>query len=197
MNKSLAIKLAVIFIILIILIFGGWFFMFFWGGEEKNPDFENININAPVFNNDNSTVINKNTNIQNTNSTVANVLTGTWVSECLVPDAGSPWSEKHQFVIKTDGTAVHTRFSSYDHNCNTTGPIIAEYRYTLPATGQINLTDQNTGDTIYDMYQITSNTLLFGHGFQAKYPAGYDATQGFFASRRFSVLNNYIVYYKK
>ena len=197
MGKSLIIKLVVGLVVLIIIIFGGWFFMFFWGGEEKNPDFENININAPIIANANSAVINTNANNQNTNSTVVNALVGTWVSDCLVPDVNSDWSEKHQFVIKTDGTAVHTRWSSYDHNCSSTDPTNKEYHYTLPATGQINLADQDGGYTIYDIYQITGQTLLFGHGFQAHYPAGYDATQGNSASHRFSVLNNYIVYYKK
>lgn len=127
-----------------------------------------------------------------------NALVGTWLSACLVPDQGSAWSEQHQFVIKSDGTAVYTRWSASDHAC-TRGSDIAtrNYTYTVPATGQINLTDNDAGATIYDMYQITGTTLKFGHGFQAHYPTGYDATQGGTAANRFQVLNDYIVYTKQ
>lgn len=131
-------------------------------------------------------------------TTADNALVGTWLSECLVPDLGSAWSEQHQFVIKADGTAVYTRWSAADHAC-THGDDIAtrNYVYTLPADNQINLTDNDAGATIFDMYQITGTTLKFGHGFQAHYPTGYDATQGNTLANRFHVLNNYIVYTKQ
>jgi hypothetical protein len=58
-------------------------------------------------------------------------------------------------------------------------------------------TDNEAEATIYDMYQLSGTTLKFGHGFQAHYPAGYDATQGGTAVNRFHVLNDYIVYTKQ
>ncbi|MFH0952570.1 MAG: hypothetical protein V1838_05355, partial [Patescibacteria group bacterium] len=102
-----------------------------------------------------------------------------------------------QFVINADGTAVYTRWSAYDHSCSPTDTAIRNYQYTLPSAGQIDLTDIDQGETIYDMYQVTGATLEFGHGFQAHYPAGFDATQGSSATNRFSVLNDYIVYTKQ
>lgn len=127
-----------------------------------------------------------------------NALVGTWLSACLVPDLNSAWSEQHQFVIKADGTAVYTRWSSADHVC-THGNDIAtrNYVYSIPAVGQINLTDNDAEATIYDMYQLSGTTLKFGHGFQTHYAAGYDATQGGTAANRFHVLNDYIVYTKQ
>lgn len=129
--------------------------------------------------------------------TADNTLVGTWLSACLVPDLGSAWSEQHQFVIKGDGTAVYMRWSAYDHNCSKADTATRNYVYTLPTTGQINLTDNEVGATIYDMYQLSGTTLKFGHGFQARYPAGYDATQGNTVANRFRVLNEYIVYTKQ
>lgn len=130
-------------------------------------------------------------------TTTDNTLVGTWLSKCLVPDLGSAWSEQHQFVIKADGTAVYTRWSAYDHNCTKTDTATRNYAYALPAAGQINLTDTGEGATFYDIYQVTGQTLKFGHGFQAHYPAGYDATQGNTAANPFHVLNDYIVYTKQ
>lgn len=124
-------------------------------------------------------------------------LVGVWLSKCLVPDEGSAWSEQHQFVINSEGTAVYTRWSAYDHNCTKTNTIIRNYTYTLPAAERINLTDTEAGATIYDMYLVSGQTLKFGHGFQARYPAGYDATQGNTAANPFHVLNDYIVYTKQ
>jgi len=131
---------------------------------------------------------------------VDSALVGTWVSDCLVPDPESPWSEKHQFVIKDDGTAVHTRWSNdkMDHNCIPNwemGTIVNNFQFTIPQTGQINLSEN--GQTMYDIYQISGKDLMFGHGFQAHYPAGYDATQGQSEGHRFHDLNTYIVYHKQ
>ncbi len=127
-------------------------------------------------------------------------LVGTWVSDCLVPDPESPWSEKHQFVIKDDGSAVHTRWSndSRSHDCTPNwelGTATTNYELTTPQTGQVNIL--YSGQTIYDIYQISGTNLEFGHGFQAHYPAGYDATQGQTESNRFHDLNTYIVYHKQ
>ncbi|MFA6511816.1 MAG: hypothetical protein WCV86_01650 [Patescibacteria group bacterium] len=141
---------------------------------------------------------NANTN-EGTNTSVAtnNTLAGTWISDCLVPDEGSAWSERHQFVIQTDGTATHTRWASYDHTCGAGDTTVTDYQYTIPQAGQINLFNLDLGETIFDIYQITDTTLLFGHGFQAHYPAGYDTMQGSSANNRFSVLNTYIAYHKQ
>ncbi|MFA6493052.1 MAG: hypothetical protein WCV58_02875 [Patescibacteria group bacterium] len=127
-------------------------------------------------------------------------LVGTWTSDCLVPDSNSPWSEKHQMVIKDDGSAVHTRWSndSTSHDCVPNwelGTATTNYQLTTPQTDQVNIL--YSGQTIYDIYKISGTNLEFGHGFQAHYPAGYDATQGQSESNRFHDLNTYIVYHKQ
>lgn len=127
-------------------------------------------------------------------------LVGTWTSDCLVPDTNSPWSEKHQMVIKDDGSAVHTRWSndSTSHDCVPNwefGTATTDYKLTIPQTGQVNIL--YSGQTIYDIYKISGTDITFGHGFQAHYPAGYDATQGQSESNRFHDLNTYIVYHKQ
>ncbi len=129
-------------------------------------------------------------------------LVGTWTSECLVPDQDSPWSEKHQFVINADGSAVHTRWSSDDHGCGPSGypgTLTNNYKMTVAKTatsgalGQINLLDTGENATYYDVYQVNGNTLKFGHGFRNDFP--YDAN-GTSEGARIATLNDYIVYSK-
>ncbi|MFH1207638.1 MAG: hypothetical protein V1668_03455 [Patescibacteria group bacterium] len=201
-TKSKAIVWFVVIIILLFIFSGG---LFFWSSfmsdneNEKNPKLDNAltnaaerfaaNTNNPATN---TSTLNGNSGISNSAS--ASSIVGTWTSDCLVPDQNSAWSEKHRFVINADGTAVHTRWSGSDHNCTAGDTLVNNYSYTIPQSGQINLTDRDLGSTIYDIYQISDGTLKFGHGFQSPYPAGYDATQGNSSTNRFHNFNNYIVY---
>jgi len=121
-------------------------------------------------------------------------LVGTWVSDCLVPDQNSPWSEKHQFVIKSDGTATHTRWSSGGHDCSPDTTMATNYTITIPSAGKINLTDTSGAGTLYDIYQVSGNTLEFGHGFRNNEP--YPSANGTSEAARITTLNNYIIYKK-
>ncbi|MBM2821207.1 MAG: hypothetical protein HW405_967 [Candidatus Berkelbacteria bacterium] len=127
-------------------------------------------------------------------------LVGTWTSDCLVPDANSPWSEKHQFVINANSTAVHTRWSSSGHDCSVETTMTDNYTLTIIKQsasgdlGQINLLDTAKSVTYYDVYQITGNTLEFGHGFRNNLT--YDSKMGGSESDRISSLNKYIIYKK-
>ena len=125
-------------------------------------------------------------------------LVGTWVSDCLVPDPDSPWSEKHQFVIRSDGSAVHTRWSSSGHECVPDETIINNYTLTIPSPGQIDIKDNDLNQTIYDIYEISGNTLLFGHGFRGDSDAMQvkDNNFGLNPETRFTTLNEFIVYKK-
>ncbi|MFA5051576.1 MAG: hypothetical protein WC544_00755 [Patescibacteria group bacterium] len=196
---------AVVIIILVLCLAGGFFYWRSFQPETEdtdNPYLENAMTQAEerFTNNANSTGTNTSVTSngqQNTDSTATTgSLVGTWTSDCLVPDANSPWSEQHKFVFLSDGSAVHTRWSGSDHNCTVVDTLVNTYSYVIPGTGQINLTDQDTGSTIYDIYLISGDTLEFGHGFQSPYPAGYDATQGYSAANRFHDLNTYIIYKK-
>ncbi|MCX6807023.1 MAG: hypothetical protein NT135_02820 [Candidatus Berkelbacteria bacterium] len=183
-------KIVLIIGIILLIVFGGYFGLA-WVLRKAN---NSANIAVP-----NPTDSNQATTKQKAGNFDKN-LVGTWVSDCLVPDEASPWSEKHQIVIKDDGSAVHTRFSndSRSHDCTPNwqyGTATTNYQFTIPKTGQVNILYE--GQFIYDIYQITGKDLLFGHGFQAHYPAGYDATQGQSESNRFHVLNTYIVYHKQ
>ena len=125
-------------------------------------------------------------------------LVGTWVSDCLVPDPDSPWSEKHQFVIKSDGSAIHTRWSSSGYECMAGETMTNNYKLTTPSAGQIDIKDTDLNQTMYDIYKISGNTLLFGHGFRG------DSTEmqvkdnnfGLNPETRFTTLNEFIVYKK-
>jgi len=125
-------------------------------------------------------------------------LVGTWVSDCLVPDSDSPWSEKHQFVIKPDGSAVHTRWSSSDHECVAGETIINNYKLTTPSSGQIDIKDIDLNQTMYDIYKISGNILLFGHGFRGDSADMQvkDNNFGLNPETRFATLNGFIVYKK-
>lgn len=125
-------------------------------------------------------------------------LVGTWQTACLVPDTGSKWAEKHQFVI--DGAkATHTRWSDDTgaNNCdkpNTT--LVNKYTYTVPASGQINLNDLDNGVTVFDIYKVEGSTLEFGHGFRVNY-SGANKINGDTEANRIDTLNTYLIYKKK
>lgn len=128
-------------------------------------------------------------------------LVGTWTSDCLVPDPNSPWSEKHQFVIKSDGTAVHTRVSSSGQSCSADTTLTDNYKMTVVKTGtfgelgQINLLDTGKNATIYDSYQVNGSTLKFGHGF-CNCTKLCSASGGSTEGDRINCLNDYIIYKK-
>lgn len=183
----------VVIILILLFIFGGFMFwrMFFgFPGSEADKIVE-----QKLLENQNQK--NSATPSQNAQSSKINAaLAGTWVSDCLVPDSNSPWSEKHQFVINADGTAVHTRWSSSGHNCSPDTTMIDKYTLTIPAKGQINLSDTEKGAIIYDIYETDGSALYFGHGFRGDKMA-YPATFGDSPSKRINTLNRYIVYRKK
>ncbi|MFA6099065.1 MAG: hypothetical protein WCV50_06045 [Patescibacteria group bacterium] len=131
------------------------------------------------------------------NTTTASVdaaLVGTWESDCLVPDENSPWSEKHQFVINADGTAVHTRWSSGDHDCAPGDTLVNSYTIKTEQN-QIDLNDLENDAIIYDIYKIEGTTLRFGHGFRGDHLA-YPQNDGTTSTLRIENLNDFIVYHK-
>lgn len=140
-------------------------------------------------------------------------LVGSWQSECLVPDPESKWAEQHSFVIKKDGTATHTRKDWGMNDCTTlepTGTIVDTFKLTIPSVNKINLNyvssdnsrmtgaqaSQFSGQIIYDIYQVSGNTLEFGHGFRGD-DLAYGDRSGGSEGDRFDTLNTFIVYTKK
>jgi len=122
-------------------------------------------------------------------------LIGSWKSACLIPDEKSDYAEQHYFVFYANRTTIHTRETFYKKSCTgSSDTSINNYSYTIPSAGQINLTDLVTGQTLYDIYQLQTGSLLFGHGFRNTLP--YPATAGSSDSDRMSNLNQYIVYSK-
>lgn len=121
-------------------------------------------------------------------------LIASWDTGCLVPDEGSDWAERHTFSFNSNGTANHKRYSggrlcnnlTVDHNDNFTWEIVGN--------GQINLY-YSTGGKIYDIYQISGDTLKFGHGFCNCTSSGgkYGGSDG----DRFVQLNNFLLYKKQ
>lgn len=183
----------VVIILILFFAFGGFLFwrMFFGfpGGEMDKIVEQKL---LETQNQKNSTKP-----VQNSQpSQIDSAMVDTWVSNCLVPDQNSPWSEKHQFVINADGTAVHTRWSSGGHNCSPDTTMVDKYTFTIPAKGQINLTDTEKGATIYDVYETDGSALYFGHGFRGDKMA-YPSKFGDSLANRIDTLNKYIVYRKK
>ncbi|MCX6763016.1 MAG: hypothetical protein NT093_04545 [Candidatus Moranbacteria bacterium] len=173
-GNSLLIVLLVVLILVITGLFLFWR-MFFGFGGNTIPD-EMLSKNA-VSKTASSSASKK--------AKIDPVLVGTWESDCLVPDAGSPWSEKHQFIFNADGTAQHTRWSSSGHDCSPQTTMVDKYAVSTPSSGQIDFNlIEGTGSIPQDIYQVTGNTLLFGHGFRNTLPYGA------------GTLNRYIVYKK-
>lgn len=143
-------------------------------------------------------------------------LVGTWESDCLVPNPENKWAEKHQIIIKSDGTATQTRWSWFMNDCTTLQPeliIVSKYKLAVPIAGKINFTytDYNNpqmskelqqaskieiGATFYDIYKVSGNTLEFGQGFRGD-NLPYGAKFGGSEMERIDSLNSYIVYKKK
>lgn len=136
---------------------------------------------------------------QATKGTADKNLVGTWETDCLVPKANEKWAEKHQFVIEGN-KAIHTRWSDWSgaNNCDKKSAmtLVNKYTYTVPASGQINLTDTENGITTFDMYAVNGPTLEFGHGFRLSY-AGASKLNGETEANRIDTLNTYLVYKKQ
>ena len=127
---------------------------------------------------------------------VDEVLVGTWDTGCLVPDANSPWAERHTFTINSNSTANHKRYSG-----NSCAALAVDnddnLNFTIPESKKINLTYTSgiaAGTTAYDIYQISGNTLKFGHGFCNCSSSG--GKYGTSEADRFIQLNDFLVYKK-
>lgn len=137
-------------------------------------------------------------------------LIGTWNTGCLTPDADSPYSEKHTFVIMEDGeTAVKTDINYDKQNCIGNTIVNKSTSFVLEIKGRvneavtetlaINLTaagGDTSGSTLYDIYQVTGTTLLFGHGFRNLLSYAGAESGGVTEAGRISTLNQYLVYKK-
>lgn len=143
-------------------------------------------------------------------------LVGTWESDCLVPKLDEKWAEKHQIIIKSDGTATQTGRSWFMNDCTTLQPentVISKYNLSIPINGKINFTytgydnpqmdkdlQQSSkiaiGATFYDIYQVSGNTLEFGQGFRGD-NLPYGTHFGGSEAERIDSLNSFIVYKKK
>ncbi|MDO8598608.1 MAG: hypothetical protein Q7S02_00705 [bacterium] len=121
-------------------------------------------------------------------------LVGTWVSDCLVPDLNSDWSERHTFTFDPSGTAGYVRDIGYNHSCSGDRNVMS-YRYLVPMEGQIDLSDLDSGATMYDTYAMSGATLKLGHGFRNKF--AYPGATGDSPASRIPTLNDYIVYTRK
>lgn len=183
----------IIIILILFLIVGGFMFwrMFFgFSGDERDRT-----VDQKIFESQNPEALAQPVK-NNQSSQIDPALVGTWASDCLAPDSNSPWSEKHQFVINADGTAVHTRWSSGGHNCSPDTTLTDKYTLAIPMKGQMNLADMEKGATIYDIYETDGSILFFGHGFRGDHMA-YPGKFGESSSNRINNLNKYIVYRKK
>jgi len=122
-------------------------------------------------------------------------LVSDWETDCKVPDPDSDWAEKHYFTIRSDGTAVHHRWSG--SSCATMQDDGADdYSITIPNPGQINFT-YVSGSTFYDIYQVNGDILYFGHGFCNCSTGLATGNFGGTQETRFSILNTYLDYHRK
>ena len=183
-SKSSCLKASVIIIIIFVVLIGGYFGLA-WVLRTVNEKYGSETTPSENSGGKDDTNIDKN-------------LIGEWESECLTPDPNSPWAEKHYFKINSDGTATHIRWSSDQaFNCTSVSmTLTTEYTIKTPATGKIDFIDKESGATSYDIYQISGNTLLFGHGFRGD-NLPYGTKFGGSESERIDTLNQFIVYTKK
>lgn len=122
-------------------------------------------------------------------------IVGSWDTGCLVPDTGSPWAERHTFIINSDGTAEHERFVG--SSCkNLVKDPDDEFTYTIPILGKINLKYTSDNSMIYDIYEVSDNELRFGHGF-CNCTKFCSNTGGATEADRFTCLNDFLVYKKQ
>jgi len=132
---------------------------------------------------------------------VDSALVDDWDTGCLLPDVNSPWAERHTFTISSSGTANHKRYTG--ESCATlssTPDHDDDMNLTIPSAGKINLTYTSgiaAGTTIYDIYQVSGDTLYFGHGFCN---CTKDLASGNFGNTeatRVMSLNTFLAYKKK
>ncbi|KKP92598.1 MAG: hypothetical protein UR98_C0022G0006 [Parcubacteria group bacterium GW2011_GWA1_36_12] len=203
-SKSSWIILVVVGAVFLLAVAG--FFTWRYYQAKKVDDLANqIMANPSAFKNGTS----PNTSTK-TNGKIDQNLVGTWESDCLVPDPGSKWAEKHKYVINSDGTAIHTRQDWEMNDCTSvqpTGLITDQIKLSIPSAGKIDQTivsEENSrsnpnapasGMVMYDIYQVSGSTLEFGWGFRDDVP--YDGKTGSSDGDRFTTLNSYIVYNKK
>lgn len=177
---------ALIMVVVIVLIgAAGWYVII-----KKKKDDKQI---VPAHSTQNSS-----SQASNGKTSTNSELAGTWQTDCLVPVASNKWAEKHQFVIEGN-KATHTRWSDDTgaNNCSKPNMTITNhYTYTIPVSGQINLTDTDQQLTVYDIYKVSGGTLEFGHGFRQDY-AGANKINGDTEANRIDSLNAYLVYKKK
>ncbi|HLN18571.1 MAG TPA: hypothetical protein VK255_00185 [Patescibacteria group bacterium] len=137
--------------------------------------------------------------VESKKNTVDPRIIGTWESDCLVPDLHSKWAEQHRIVINADGTAKHTRWSndaSVKGNCKVNSmELNDDFTYTIPTQGKINFHWISAGGNMYDMYEVTASTILFGHGFRGDH-AQWGNKSGGSEGDRFDTLNQFINYKK-
>lgn len=124
-------------------------------------------------------------------------LIGNWDTGCLVPDPKSPWAERHTFTLNSNGTGIHKRYSS--NTCEKlTEDLTDDLNWVIPSAGKINLSYKSgmaAGYTLYDIYEVSGNTLKFGHGFRTSY-TGASKITGENEANRFDTLNTFLIYKK-
>ena len=133
---------------------------------------------------------------QTTGAKIDPNLINQWDTGCLVPDPNSQWAERHTFDIRSDGTATHKRYSGDSCEAMAIDNTDAIY-YKIPSDNTINLSYSSgiaNGTTIYDIYQVSGDTLKFGHGFCNCSTGG---NLGMSESDRFTGLNNFLLYKKQ
>jgi hypothetical protein len=131
-----------------------------------------------------------------TNSDEYSKFIGTWATDCLVPDANSPWAEKHSFIFESSGTAKHIRWSGDSCGTLKEDEFNQSYKIEIPEVGKINfLADGSGSETMYDIYEFNGTKLYFGHGFRTTYPPGM-VNFGRSENTRFDSLNTFIEYKK-
>lgn len=180
-----AAEVLIIIVVIALLGAAGWYVI-----QKKKKDDKQI---VPT-----SSAQNSSSPAKGSKKTASSELVGTWQTDCLVPVANNKWAEKHQFVIEGN-KATHTRWSddTGKNDCSKPDMTIANhYTYTIPVSGQINLTDTDQQLAIYDIYKVSGSTLEFGHGFRQDY-AGANKINGDTEANRIDSLNTYLVYTKK
>lgn len=100
-------------------------------------------------------------------STVDQNIVGNWDTGCLIPKIGDPWAERHTFTISSDGTANHKRYTGV--NCDAMAvDHDDDMKLSVPSMGKVDISYTKgiaAGGKVYDVYQVSGNTLKFGHGF--------------------------------
>lgn len=122
---------------------------------------------------------------------------GNWNTGCLIADRRNPLAEKHEFIIKENGTAQHWRSSGLNCENLSREKTTNNYKIEIPEVGKINfIALDNSSDTIYDIYKFEGNIIYFGHGPRDWYPLSLRNFGGSLETR-FDVLNTFLKYKKQ